>query len=213
MNTWSTEQEAIFGWFSQPDGSNLIVEAYAGTGKSTTIAEGVNRAPETSIVVSSFTSSAVEDLKKKITNPNVEVLSLHSAGNRAVHRYWEKIGVDKYGKRAAALAERVCGAAAPDAIKRLVQKLVTKGRELAPFATAADELYDIAEQFDCVPDDAWKLDGYDLHKVCDLTVAAIELAAAEKPVATGIDFADMLFLPLRNKWLRATYALGVLDET
>ncbi len=213
MNTWSNEQEAIFGWFAEPNGSNLIVEAYAGTGKSTTIAEGVNRAPETSIIVSSFTSSAVEDLKRKITNPNVEVLSLHSAGNRAVKRYWERIGIDKYGKRAQALAERVCGAAAPDAIKRLVAKLCTKGREMAPLATAADELYDIALQFDCVPDDGWKADGYDLHKVCDLTIEAIELAAAEKPTATGIDFADMLFLPLRNKWLRPTYDLGVVDET
>jgi superfamily I DNA/RNA helicase len=212
-NTWSNEQEDIYRWFAQPDGSNLVVEAYAGTGKSTTIAEGVNRAPEQSIIVSSFMSSAVEDLKQKITNPNVEVVSLHGVGNRTVKRYWERIGLDKSGKRAWNLAEAVCGQSAPDAIKRLVSKLCTKAREITPFATAADELVEVALQFDCVPDDEWKTDGYDLLKVCDLAVATLDLAAREKPTATGIDFADMLFLPLRNKWLRPTFDLGVVDET
>ncbi len=208
----SEEQERIFEWFASGQG-NLIVEAFAGTGKSYTISQGVNHAPEPTILVSSFTSSAVEDLKQKITNANVEVVSLHGVGNRAVKRYWERIGLDKYGKRAAALAERVCGASAPDAIKRIVAKLNTKAREMAPLATNAADLYDIALQFDCAPDDGWKLDGYDLHKVCELALDALVLAAAEKPVATGIDFADMLFLPIRNKWLRPVYKLGVVDET
>ncbi len=211
-NIWSREQEAIFGWFQNGVG-NLIIEAFAGTGKSTTIAEGVNRAPEPTVLVSSFMSSAVDDLKTKITNSNADVVSLHGVGFRAVKRYWERIGLDKYGKRTAALAERVCGSFAPDAIKRLVAKLNEKGREMAPFAQDGGDLLDIALQFDCVPDDGWKVDGFDVEKVCALAYDAMVLAAKEKPIATGIDFADMLYLPLRNKWLRPTYALGVVDET
>jgi superfamily I DNA/RNA helicase len=47
--------------------------------------------------------------------------------------------------------------------------------------------------------------------VCDKAIQAVELAAAKKP-ALGIDFADMLFLPLRNKWLSPIYDLVVIDE-
>src|SRR5690606_782336 len=109
------------------------------------------------------------------------------------------------------LVEAVCGQQSPDPLKRLVGKLCTKVRELAPFATAADEVYDIALQFDCEPDNGWKEDGFDLHWVCDKAIEATELAAARKPTV-GIDFADMLFLPLRNKWLRPVYDLVVIDE-
>lgn len=210
--TWSAQQEAIFGWFSQAGSSNLIVRARAGTGKTTTIIEGINRAPEQSILLAAFNKRIAEELKSKLANPNAEALTLHSIGFRAVLRYWERIGVDSRGKRADDLAEKVCGQQAPDAIKRLVSKLCTKAREMAPFCKAADELYDIALTFDCAPDDAWKADGYDLHRVCDLAVQAVDLAATTKPVATGIDFADMLFLPLRNQWLRPTYDLVVVDE-
>jgi AAA domain/UvrD-like helicase C-terminal domain len=210
-NTWSTQQEAIFGWFKNPTGKNLAVTARAGCGKTTTILEGINRAPEQRIAVLCFNKRNQIEAEAKLTNPNAEALTSHSLGFRSVKRYWENIRVASGSTRVNVLVEEVCGAQAPDPLKRLVGKLCTKGRELAPFATAGDELVDIALQFDCVPDDAWKTDGFDLAWVCDKAVAAIDLAARVKPTA-GIDFADMLFLPLRNKWLRPVYDLVVIDE-
>jgi len=209
--TWSQQQLDIFSWFAHPTGKNLVIRARAGCGKTTTVLEGVNRAPEESIAVLCFAKSNQIDAAAKITNVNAEALTSHSLGNRAVKRYWENVRVAKGQDRARALAESVCGQQAPDALKRLVATLCTKVRELAPFAKDAAEVYDIAEQFDCVPDKAWQADGFDLHWVADKAVQAVELAASVKP-AGGIDFADMLFLPLRNNWLRPIYDLVVIDE-
>lgn len=207
---WSAQQNAIFHWFEHP-GANLVVRARAGTGKTTTVNEGINRAPESRIAYVVFNKRNQVEAQGKIQNPNAEVLTSHSLGFRAVKRYWEGVRVASGSARVEALAEAVCGAQAPDPLKRLVGKLCTKVRELAPFATAAEDVYDIALQFDCEPDAGWKTDGFDLHWVCDKAVEAAELAAARKP-ATGIDFADMLFLPLRNRWLRPVYDLVVIDE-
>ena len=211
MAHWSEQQRGIFDWFAIGTG-NLIVRARAGTGKTTTIIEGISRAPEQSILLAAFNKRIQVELAARVTNPNAEAATLHSVGFKAVRRYWEKIGMDTRGARANALAERVCGQQAPDALKRLVAKLNAKAREVAPLAASADELEPLAIQFDLVPDEQWKVDGFDLGWVCAKAFKALAVAAEEKPIATGIDFADMIFLPIANKWLRPTYDLVVVDE-
>ena len=191
---------------------NLVVRARAGTGKTTTIIEAITRAPEQAILLAAFNKRIATELATKLANPNAEALTLHAIGYRAVRRYWEKIGIDNRGARATALAEFVCGEQAPDAIKRLVAKLCTKAREIRPLCSVGSDLVELALQFDCVPDDGWKADGYDLDYVCEKSAAAVDRAGKVKPVATGIDFADMIFLPIRNNWLRPTYGLVVVDE-
>lgn len=208
---WSPEQEAFYAWFANGTG-HLVGRALAGTGKTTTIVEGVNRAPEARILVCAFNKRIAEELQSRITNDRVEVKTLHGLGFSCVRRYWEKVNVEqRAGQRADGLAEAVCGKTAPDAIKRLVSKLHTKAREIAPLAATPDDLVDLALEFDCAPDKDWEKDGYDLSYVCVRALQAMELAASEKPAA-GIDFADMLFLPVRNHWLRPEYDLVVVDE-
>ena len=56
---WAEQQQAIFNWFECPAEydtgyDNLIVRARAGTGKTTTILEGVERSPEQRIVLCAF---------------------------------------------------------------------------------------------------------------------------------------------------------------
>src|SRR5262245_2928107 len=50
---WSPQQTAVFDWFNAGAG-NLIVRARAGTGKTTTIIEGIARANEKSILLAAF---------------------------------------------------------------------------------------------------------------------------------------------------------------
>jgi len=209
--TWSIQQQAIFNWFQHPTGNNLVVRARAGTGKTTTVNEGINRAPEARIVYLVFNKRNQIEAQGKVQNPNAEVLTSHSLGYRSVRRYWDGVRVANGSTRVDSLVAAVVDDQAPDPLKRLVGKLCTKVRELAPLATAADEVYDIATQFDCEPDGSWKNDGFDLHWVCDKAIAAANVAARTKPT-TGIDFADMLFLPIRNRWLRPCYDLVVIDE-
>jgi superfamily I DNA/RNA helicase len=47
---WSPQQDAIFDWFRSGQG-HLVVRARAGTGKTTTILQGIHHAPEDAILV------------------------------------------------------------------------------------------------------------------------------------------------------------------
>ena len=207
---WSSEQETIFGWFQQPDGSNAVVNAYAGTGKTTTIIEGVNRAPETSILLAAFNKRIADELQTRITNPNAVAKTLHAVGFAAINKVKRGLRLLKGNERADLLARKVCTPQVPDDIVRMISKLHTQAREMAPLAVQGDQLLDIAEQFQCTPDESFEEMGYDTRFVCDKAIEAMVLAAND--FSGGIDFTDMLYLPLRNGWLSKAYDLVVIDE-
>jgi superfamily I DNA/RNA helicase len=213
--TWSTPQDSIFTWFAKVQKSkkkHLIVRARAGTGKTTTIIEGINRAPETTILLCAFNKRIAEELTARLTNPNAQAKTLHAVGYATVRRFWEGLRIASGSDRADDLALQVCGPTAPDAIKRLVSKLHTKGREIAPHATLFAHLESVAIDFECEPDETFEKQGFGLAYVVEKALAAMQLAATVKPVKTGIDFADMIFLPVRNHWLNKSYDLVVVDE-
>jgi superfamily I DNA/RNA helicase len=208
---WSEQQNAIFMFFEIGQG-NAVVRARAGTGKTTTIIEGIRRAPEFNKLMCAFNKRIAEELNGRISDPRAKAQTLHSIGFQCVRRFWENVRVVSGSERADYLAEKVCGSRAPDAIKRLVAKLHTKGREIAPHARVMGDLTDLAYTFECTPDESWEGSGYDVAYIEARALEAMELAATVKPVQTGIDFADMIFLPVRNRWLTKTYDLVVVDE-
>lgn len=257
--TWSTEQNAIFDWFShrpvagvlhyvccsadypeklpgeapqalqeidlsdgetilqcvdcgstRRDSQHLIVRARAGTGKTTTIVEGVNRAPEAAILVCAYNKKIAEELVKRVSNPRVTVKTLHAVGYAAVRRFRDRIRCDFSSERADALALRACGSGAPDAILKLVSKLHTKGREIAPHAEKLGDLTTIQIQFECEPDEMWA-GRFPAEYVEQKALDAMRLAAEVKSGET-IDGSDMIFLPVRNGWLTKQFDLVVVDE-
>lgn len=214
--TWSTQQDAVFAAFLDTFGSNLVVRARAGTGKTTTIEEAVKRwlqaNPTRSVTVCAFGKDIQLELQKRFVGFPVSVKTLHSLGLAAVKRYWPDVAVQKWGisDRENALAERACGPTAPDPIKKLVAKLCTKGRLCAPHAMKLGDLTDVLYTFECDPDEQWAEDGYNAAYVESKALAAMELAATVKP--REIDGADMLYLPVRNKWLRKSEDMVVVDE-
>ena len=205
---WSDQQRAIFEWFRAGEG-NMVVRARAGTGKTTTIVEGITHAPERSILLCAFNKRIATELEEKLRNPHASAKTLHGLGFAAVRRYWSDVRVNARD-RAETLSRAIAGDQAPDPIVRLLSKLHTKAREMCPLATAED-LEDLAVEFECEPDASWEHEGYDLAWMVTRAAQVMELAATTKP-ATGIDFADMLFLPVRNGWLRPQYDLVVVDE-
>jgi superfamily I DNA/RNA helicase len=215
VRTWSVQQEAIFSWFAgKTENPNLIVRARAGTGKTTTIIEGVRHARENRILLAAFNKRIAEELNARLreSNPKAEAKTLHAVGLAIVKKYWPTVRVNFTNERADALAEQVCGPTAPDTIKRLVSKLHSKGREIAPHARTEGDLTELAVTFECEPDEQWVEAGFDLSYVEKKALEAMELAATVKPVVTGIDGADMIFLPVRNGWLVPSYDLVVVDE-
>ena len=84
---WSAEQTAIFDWFKSGKG-NLVVEALAGTGKTTTIKEAFRHAPERKILYAVFNKKNQREAAEKITDSRVQVRTLHSLGFMFIKRVW-----------------------------------------------------------------------------------------------------------------------------
>lgn len=229
-HTISSQQKAIERWFAKDQNffddnefvngyaeeidveGHLIVRARAGTGKSWTIRHSVKFAPERNILIAAFSKDIQLEMDKKIAPfRNGKVQTLHSVGLSCVRNFRSGIKVEFTSDRADALAAAVCGRTCPDAITRLVSKLHTKGREIAPHAMQLGDLTDIAITFDCEPEDQWAKAGFNLDYVETKALEAMELAADVKNGDT-IDGSDMIFLPIRNGWLIPTFDMGVIDE-
>lgn len=212
--TWSAQQRAIFDWFRDGAG-HLVVTARAGTGKTTTIIEALNYAPEKRILLAAFNKKIATELQERIANQNAEAKTLHALGYGLIRRYWERVGVDSRGERAASLAARGWKDSGwdlrqvPDDVLRLTAKLVTKAREIEPHAAEPGDLRALMAEHDLEPDHEWEVEGFDADALERAALAAL-VAATER--CGSIDFSDMIFLPVRNGWLRPRYDLVVVDE-
>lgn len=230
--TWSLQQEDIFKWFETSiiSDSNvttheffsthvqhLIVRARAGTGKTTTIVEGINRAPEQNILLAAFNKRIADELKGRITNPRARASTLHAVGLACIRKTLINVLVEDRKKdnrlpsRADQLAAKSCHPTTPELIVRLISKLHTKGREIVPHARRVEDLMDVAVNFECEPDEQFIGTEYTTEFVVDAALKAMELASKVKKGDT-IDFADMIYLPVRNRWMQKTYDLVVVDE-
>lgn len=210
--TWSPQQQAIFQEFKSGKG-NVVVRARAGTGKTTTILEGIGYAREGKILLAAFNKSIATELKEKLRNPNAEAKTLHSIGFGIVMNNWK--GVKLNDERADKLAERAIantpgrpGSIAPGPITGLVRKLAALGKGMCPFGKAQD-LEDIAYEFECIPEEGHQNAGWTVPFIAQAAELAMTLAAQHDGT---IDFDDMVYVPVRNGWLRGRYDLVVIDE-
>lgn len=215
----SHDQNAIAEWFANfASRHHLIVRARAGTGKTTTILWAVKQVPRwAQVILCAFNAVIADELKKRLAedpegHPNAEAATLHAIGYRALRRFWEGVRVEKddeRGQRVQMLAEIGAGEQAPDPILRLVAKLCTLGRENAPLAQSWEDLVDLAWDHECVPEKEWEEHGWGVAEVCKATYAAMQAATKKTRL---IDFADMIYLPLRLDMFRPIYDLVVVDE-
>lgn len=215
---WSKSQRNIFDWFSQAPHfhtaeEHLIVRARAGTGKTTTIVEGVNRAPEESILVTAFNKGIADTLNSKITNSRAEAKTLHGVGMRAIGRMWRGLRVAKpTSARADFLTDKVVPSGTPYQMKKLVSLLHTKGREMCPTEPTPPALMKLALFFNLEPSEGWA-PKYTVDDIATWAAMAMLYAKANPPrYEVGIDFADMIYLPLAWDLLTKDYQLVVVDE-
>lgn len=205
---WSAQQEAVFRYFESGTG-HLCIRARAGAAKTTTIIEGVNRAPEKEILVAAFNKKIADELQGRITNSCARARTLHSIGFEAIRTMWGGLPVNT-DARQAQLTDAVCGDA-PKPIKRLVTMLHTKGRDMHPIAPSVKDMINLALFFDYVPDEGWR--GYNVEYVAESACEAMALAVREEPnYKTGVDYADMIYLPLAWGLLHPQFDLSVIDE-
>lgn len=203
--TWSTQQEAIFGWFGSGVG-NLVVRARAGTGKTTTILEGIGRAPEGKILLAAFNKRIAEELQAKVRNSAAEVKTLHAVGFSFIRRNWTGVRIDD--ERAERIARQVMGAQAPDPMVKLVIQLASKGKGMCPFPKPG-QLAEIAIAHGLDADEEWEDEGWTVERLERDAKACMDLATQKDG---AIDFDDMVFVPVRNQWVRGWWDLVVVDE-
>lgn len=202
---WSDQQQAIFRWFASGSG-NMVGRARAGTGKTTTILEGIDRAPEGKILLGAFNKRIAEELRAKLRNPAADVKTLHAIGFGFVRRNWTNVRPDD--ARGERIARSVLGDQAPDPIIRLACQLASKGKGMCPFPKPG-QLAEIAVEYGLEPDEEWEEEGWTLERLERDAAKCMERACQKDGT---IDFDDMVFLPVRNRWVKGWWDLVVVDE-
>ena len=85
MKNWSDRQNAVFDTYAKTS-QNIVIEATAGSGKTTTIVECCRRtAPYKKCFFSAFNKSIAEELKTRLPE-RVEVSTFHSNGLKVLLR-------------------------------------------------------------------------------------------------------------------------------
>jgi superfamily I DNA/RNA helicase len=202
--TWSTQQEEIFSWFRLGRG-NLVIEALAGTGKTTTVVEAISHAPENKILMCAFNKKIAMELSSRIRHPGAEAKTLHSLGFKYVMRNWNGVKLDD--ERPWRLAKQA-DPTAPDPITRLASRLASAGKNCAPFGTV-DQLIDLALERELDPDPEWEEEGWTVERVASIARRAMDLSKVRDG---AIDFDDMIWLPVVMRWVRPWFDLVVVDE-
>lgn len=202
----SKYQEAIYSFIQEGQG-NAVVDAVAGSGKSTTIVHALNMIPEDQTVLFlAFNKAIVEELKIKVAmQPNVEVMTLHSLGAKALmNTYNCKIQADKYK---AHLNEGI----------RLGQYKPFEDiefEEVSEWKSNITKLIDLVRVNLCTSTDQFA----ELAMKHDLNIIDNECHIAAQVARWGykqmdfIDFTDMIYFPVMKKVRMPQYDWVFIDE-
>lgn len=209
MPVWSEQQSAIFDQMSSGSG-NLLVRARAGTGKTTTICEGVRNASGR-VLLAAFNKKIAEELQSRVGHlSNVEAKTLHSIGFSLVRRHCDDVRIDAGRGDALAIAALGEGEHSRDLVK-LVSKLASLGKSVAPHGDPT-EIYRVALDYDVTPDEAQEKMGYNTARIALVAHDAMSRALVIDYESPAIDFDDMVYLPVALKLASPRYDMVVIDE-
>jgi DNA helicase-2/ATP-dependent DNA helicase PcrA len=193
---WSEQQKVIFSWFETGTG-NLVVRARAGTGKTTTILEGVSRAICENAVLCSFNTRIAKELNSRLKKPKsgrAEAKTLHGIGFSCIRQSLGKCTVDE--NRGRKIATKV---GTPRSKVEQVVKLAAQVKQVLLPGHTTNDMANLALAF-----------GLDIDSEI-LGCAQDALAESIKPDGT-CDFDDMVYMPLALNMARPIYDLVLVDE-
>lgn len=204
----SKYQTAVYSYIQLGRG-NAVVDAVAGSGKSTTIVNALRIIPSNkSVLFLAFNKSIVDELKAKVGElPNVEISTLHSLGCRAIRKSFNsKTNASKYSTY---IKERIedetlqgdmyskFTSTQKAAWKNNIRRLVDLGR--VNLCNTAAELRSIAEK-------------YDLDILDNEIERSIEIVEWGKRNFKQIDFTDMIYFPNVLNVRMQTFDWVFIDE-
>ena len=202
MITHSQQQLAILNWFQIGRG-NAVVRARAGSGKTYTITQGLNKANASSALYAVFNKRNAEEACGKITNKNVTVKTLHAIGYGFILANWKGVRANAYCEfgrikqlfpdapaqvifQTSRLVSYLKNTFINPDKKQVMDTIILRGIEVGKHATE------------------WTND-----KLADVALESLELATK---YSKEISFDDMVWLSTRMGWVRPGYMLCVIDE-
>lgn len=205
--SWSDEQKAIFGWFATGTG-NLVVQARAGTGKTTTIKEAFTYAPEQGkLLYAVFNKKNQKEAQEKITDARVEVRTLHSLGFFFIKNVWRSarpedgVEFDRVNKVEPGL---------PDEVVTQVLRLVGFCKNLTTTVPELTTVIDIADARNISVPDEMETE-FPLAKLAAIAIAVLKESLV-KDHSDRVSFNDMVWLPVAAGWVKPSFSLVVVDE-
>jgi len=203
MRNWSPYQLAVFENVASGKG-HTVVNAVAGSGKTTTIVEALGHIPaghKTLFVA--FNKAIADELGKRVTARGVEVSTLHSYGLKCITAALGRLRID--GHR----VDDLCRALVGDE-----HKIFDMRRDLARCVSLAKgALASTEEQIDAI------IDGFGIESAQNGARPQFiknVLALLEKCTGTEdgrIDFDDMIWLPLVLDLPQRKFDRVFVDET
>ena len=202
----SKYQKTVYTYIQKGKG-NAVIDAVAGSGKSTTIVNALKLIPsDKRVLFLAFNKSIVEELKIKIGNmSNVDICTLHSLGCKATLRVYKSVVNDS--KYSAWLNNGIhSGFITPDMSlsaedksdwKDAISKLIDLGR--VNLANDKNQLGEIA----------YKHGIYPVDNELDVALRGIDWG---KNNTSEIDFTDMIYLPVVKDIRMFQYDWVFIDE-
>lgn len=199
---WSPYQRAVFAAIENPDAGHLLVEALAGSGKTTTSIEGMCRTRESqSVRAMAFNKSIASELAERVPE-GVEVSTFHSYGLRAITRAdgRREIDSDVCFKR---VAGRLGRSWDTKEIRASIVKLV--GAAKNTLAATHSELDAVADRMGI------EIAEHDRDRAIEYALRI--LGDCRRDDVGPIDFDDMIWLPVARDLPLARTDWLFVDET
>ncbi len=200
---WCDKQQAVFAAVASGEG-HLMIDAVAGSGKTTTILEALKHVPvgKTCLFVA-FNKSIATELARRAP-PGVTVSTLHSLGLRACTRSLSRPRVE--GDKAKDIAGAITGAENNPARREWCNSVV-KAVSLAKsyLAETAEQIEEVIDQHQiCPPEKEEERPSF----IKD--VQAVMKACRE--ITGSVDFDDMIWLPIVLDLMADKYDRVFVDE-
>lgn len=178
--------------------AHLVVEALAGTGKTTTAVGCLNQGLDGRVGFVAFNAHIAAELATRLP-PTVPACTLHSLGFAAVRRTFGNVAVDENKLR------KLAQSLAPDAYPsvRIAAEQLARLCKYTLCGTTPEDLDTLVEHYGTEVDDR------DRTKVYKLVGRLIEQSAAQTAV---VDYDDMVWFPARHGLQPDSFGLLLVDE-
>lgn len=192
-------QSAIFNEVSHGT-SHLVIQARAGTGKTTTMIQAAqNHIPaHLSVGFFAFNKSIAAELTARLTRKNCEAKTFHSYGNSALYRAFGRLKI-----QAGRVAEHV--RQEYPKLERAERAAIVKAVSLAKgsLAKTVDDVLSLDDEHTLFHEDR-------RERHARATLAVLDWC---RDVRSSIDFDDMVWLPVVHNVRTWQYDRVIIDET